>query len=59
MDDNQKMFQEFLIGAIHNIIHGTAHAATNLMHNVFGKEKREAPEALTAKEEVMIGSTFI
>ena len=53
------MFQEFLIGAIHNIIHGTAHAATNLMHNVFGKEKREAPEALAAKEEVMIGSTFI
>ena len=46
------IFQEFLLNAIHNVVHGSAHAATNLMHNIFGMEKRDAPLALSAKEEV-------
>ena len=49
-------FQEFLLNAIHNVVHGVAHAGTHLMYNVLGKEKREAPEALSAKEEVEIHS---
>ena len=51
-----KYFQEFLLNAIHNVVHGVAHAGTHLMYNVLGKEKREAPEALSAKEEVGIRS---
>ena len=47
---DNKIFQEFLLNTIHNIVHGSAHAATNLMHNVFGK--RAATQALSAKEEV-------
>ena len=38
------------MNAVHNVVHGVAHAGTNLMHNIFGK--RDAPQALTAKEEV-------
>ena len=47
-----KKFQEFLLNTIHGLVHGVAHTGTNLMHNIFGKEKRDANEALSAKEEV-------
>ena len=49
-------FQEFLLNAIHNVVHGSAHAATNLMHNlIFGEEVEK--RALTAKEEVKTNLT--
>ena len=43
-------FQEFLLNTVAGIVHGVAHAGTNLMHNIFGEEVEK--RALTAKEEV-------
>jgi hypothetical protein len=34
----ENLFQEFLLNAIHQVVHGVAHAGTHLLYNVLGEK---------------------